>query len=105
MGDKICRRNIEAGGYRLNFHCPGCDDLHAVSEGWTWNGSLTAPTFSPSVLVRYYNGTDVEQVCHSHVVDGKMQFLNDCTHAQAGQTVEIPDWDGYLGMTGQDPPV
>jgi len=26
------------------------------------------------------------------VVDGRMQFLGDCTHALAGQTVDIPPW-------------
>lgn len=30
--------------------------------------------------------------CHSFVVDGQMQFLGDCTHALAGQTVPIPPW-------------
>ena len=31
-------------------------------------------------------------VCHSFVVNGQIQFLPDCTHALAGQTVPIPDW-------------
>jgi hypothetical protein len=31
-------------------------------------------------------------VCHSFVTDGKIQFLSDCTHALAGQTVALPDW-------------
>lgn len=26
--------------------------------------------------------------------DGRIQFLNDCTHALAGQTVDLPDWEG-----------
>lgn len=34
----------------------------------------------------------VSKRCHSFVVDGAMQFLGDCTHAQAGQTVPIPPW-------------
>ena len=28
-------------------------------------------------------------VCHSFVTDGKIQFLGDCTHELAGQTVEL----------------
>jgi hypothetical protein len=32
-----------------------------------------------------------ERVCHSFVTDGKIQFLGDCTHALAGQTVELPE--------------
>mgnify|MGYP007013250410 CR=1 FL=1 len=31
-------------------------------------------------------------VCHSFVVDGRMQMLGDCTHALAGQKVDIPPW-------------
>ena len=66
-------------------------------DGWTWNGSASKPTFQPSVLVTY-NGPDAGQgdappaVCHCFVVDGAMQFLSDCTHALAGQTVPIPPW-------------
>ena len=28
-------------------------------------------------------------VCHSFVSDGQWQFLGDCTHALAGQTVPV----------------
>lgn len=83
---------------------------------WTWNGSMERPTFSPSVLVTYdhmseagrarskafreqhgrhptheENPYDVHDVCHSFVTDGRIQFLNDCTHALAGQTVDLPE--------------
>lgn len=54
--------------YRIQFHCPGCNDEHGVRVTtppagyelrepspphpcWTWNGNLDLPTFSPSVLV------------------------------------------------------
>jgi hypothetical protein len=33
-------------------------------------------------------------VCHSFVTDGRIQFLGDCTHALAGQTVDLPEWTG-----------
>ncbi len=52
---------------------------------WGWNGSKDSPTFTPSLNVVGY--------CHSLVRDGMIQFLSDCTHKLAGQTVEIPDWD------------
>ena len=29
--------------------------------------------------------------CHSFVTDGKIQYLNDCTHEYAGQTIELED--------------
>ena len=29
--------------------------------------------------------------CHSFVTDGRIQFLADCTHPLAGQTVDLPE--------------
>ncbi|WP_241754456.1 hypothetical protein [Cupriavidus basilensis] len=31
-------------------------------------------------------------VCHSFVTDGRIQFLGDCTHALAGQTVPLAEF-------------
>ncbi len=94
---------------RLTWWCPGCDHAHSIQHGagsgprWGWNGNAEAPTFTPSVLVRWsepgpepwqfdHREHDVPKVCHSFVVDGQMQMLGDCTHALAGQTVPIPPW-------------
>lgn len=83
-----------------SFHCPGCDDVHAiptVGPGrpcWQFNGSLDAPTFSPSILRfegKCEDGTIVIPRCHSFVRDGRIQFLSDCGHALAGQTVDLPE--------------
>ena len=75
---------------------------------WTWNNDREKPTLSPSILVRSTVPiTDEERdrimagetfeprplVCHSYVTDGRIQFLSDCTHALAGQTVDLPDMD------------
>lgn len=100
-----------AEGGRVNFWCPACEDAHTITYGgpqtWTWNESTEAPTFTPSVKVGgtqwpkdspFFKpqhpdvapGKDI--VCHSFVTDGRIQFLGDCTHALAGQTVDIPDW-------------
>lgn len=77
------------------FHCPGCEGGHGVPvtgpRAWSWNGSLESPTLKPSIKVT--GGGDNPSVCHSFVTDGKIQFLADCTHKLAGQTVEIPDFD------------
>lgn len=51
---------------------------------WTWNGSTDKPTLKPSVLTTGHNFR-----CHSWINDGKVKFLNDCTHELAGQTVEL----------------
>lgn len=90
---------------------------------WGWNGNAERPTFTPSVLVTWTEPANIgnpeamqrdldearrrreageqnvkvpqaSKVCHSFVVDGQMQFLGDCTHALAGQTVPILPWPG-----------
>jgi hypothetical protein len=110
---------IEPGG--VQFRCPGCEQTHVVwvegaTQGpkWEWNGSLDRPTFSPSILVRsghYAPGQPPGRlcwctyearygkpapfkcvVCHSFVTEGRIQFLGDCTHALAGQTVLLPEF-------------
>jgi len=81
----------------LLYWCPGCKSGHKVSVDqpndtgscWTWNGSMERPTFRPSVLVHERPGG---HRCHSHVVDGQIQFLTDCTHALAGQTVPMEEF-------------
>ncbi len=30
-------------------------------------------------------------LCHSFVRDGRIEFLGDCTHKLAGQTIELPE--------------
>lgn len=62
----------------------------AGTPNWTWNGSTEAPTLKPSILTR--GGDDIDGkrvVCHSFVNDGKVQFLGDCSHSLAGQTVDL----------------
>lgn len=39
-------------------------------------------------------------VCHSFVVDGRIQFLGDCTHELVDKTVDIPDFDTVLLEVG-----
>lgn len=90
-------------GSAVVFKCPGCDDLHTVIvvrrpdqpdwPVWEWNGSLDRPTFHPSILL---NGraeciNPAVPRCHSFVRDGRIQFLDDCSHALAGKTVDLPE--------------
>ena len=86
----------DAEDYR--FWCPGCDGIHGIrakgqSPCWDFNGDLVKPTFSPSHLTGWH-GDDgkkfSEHRCHSFIKDGKIQFLNDCHHKLAGQTVDLP---------------
>lgn len=102
------------------FNCPGCKEYHSVrvkgdkSKGpvWGYNWNDEKPTFTPSLLVRFVSipdqpekdsngdyalGSDgrikgaKDEVCHSFIREGKIQFLNDCTHELAGKTVELTD--------------
>lgn len=81
------------------FRCPGCKHAHVVITRapkqpiWTVTGiKEDSPTVSPSVLV-WGGGPKNDSRCHSFIKAGKIQFLNDCTHELAGQTVEIPDFN------------
>lgn len=105
------RRAKRAGEDSVHFWCPGCDHAHGIStgpNGWTWNGDLEAPTFTPSVLVHPHRtliddtlegealtapaNVTMTPLCHSFVTDGRIQFLGDSTHELAGQTVDLPPW-------------
>lgn len=113
------RRIADADGslYGYSFWCPGCEETHQVRVGkpdrpcWGFNENLEAPTFTPSVLVttgHYMEGRRSGDSCycntpppddddwgwkcarcHIYVTDGRIQFLSDCTHALAGQTVPM----------------
>lgn len=92
--------NAGEGCRAFLFSCPGCGMSHVVyverppgdpKPKWQWNGSVDAPTLAPSVRVRW-RVRDDERVCHSFIVDGKIQYLADCTHGLAGQTVELDEW-------------
>lgn len=82
----------------LWFFCSGCDAPHSLNVGvgpgprWGYNNNPGAPTFTPSVLASWAEGA-TKKVCHSFVTDGRIQYLADCTHALAGQTVDLPDWE------------
>lgn len=97
LGRKL--RKLEGG--LVAFRCPGCNASHQVgieppaSLIWGFNGDGDAPTFTPSIFVNAPGRFHVASVpsCHSFVVDGRIQFLGDCTHALAGKTVDLPDWD------------
>jgi hypothetical protein len=107
-------RVANADGEHLGWmiQCPACQCGHLFGPGWTFNGDQERPTFTPSMLVRSghyapghkdgagcwctYNAEHPDQpapfvcsVCHSFVTDGRIQFLGDCTHAMAGQTVDL----------------
>jgi hypothetical protein len=103
-------RDWAGGGmFGFSFFCPGCDSAHSVNTnpgGWGFNGNIESPTFTPSVLVTHEAKPDCDErfmewrtarACHSFVTDGNIQFLSDCTHALAGQTVPLADFPENYG--------
>jgi hypothetical protein len=76
--------------------CPGCKMPHRVTARWSVTGPLSKPTFAPSVVHRW-TPPEGEQVCHCFVREGRIEFLADCTHALAGQTVPMTPWAGWGG--------
>ena len=95
---KVIKIENQKGIYA--FWCEGCQCSHfiAVADNdqnfpvWSFNGDMEKPTVSPSILVK---STDngVPTVCHSFIRNGKIQYLSDCTHKLAGQTVDLRDFD------------
>jgi len=106
---KVKQFNEKDGRISWVLTCPGCDQQHQIWTGngpgpaWQFNGDVESPTFSPSLLVRMGPKPDPVthlapkgapgQVCHSFIREGNIQFLSDCTHSLAGQTVELPEAD------------
>ncbi|MNT63780.1 hypothetical protein D3C72_2016250 [compost metagenome] len=64
---------------------------------WGFNGDLERPVLTPSVL-QNWESSKGRRCCHSFVgcngaQPGQITFLGDCTHALAGQTVDLPELD------------
>jgi hypothetical protein len=89
------------------WFCQGCDGLHPLPDGWTFNGNVDQPTFSPSF--RHWGnrfssydergvgvGEPIPWVCHYFVTDGKVAYCSDSTHKLAGQTIDMPDLPPHL---------
>ena len=88
-------RRIDGSSY-YSFTCPGCGGEHTFNAGagsphWDFNGSLSLPTFHPSMRVRS------SDVCHFFVTDGQIQFVGDSTHALSGKTVMLPELEDANG--------
>jgi hypothetical protein len=103
------KKHVEPDGTEsISFTCPGCAAGGGIqgyegpradhkvpvtgSKAWGFNGSIERPTLTPSILTSQRWGYEErDRVCHSFVTDGRIQFLGDCTHALAGQTVELAE--------------
>ncbi len=62
-------------------------------RGWTFNGNIERPTFSPSVketATFHANGHDYPYCNHFIITDGVVNYCQDCTHESAGKSYELP---------------
>lgn len=92
-------RIIEDG--RVAYYCTACKQHHMINISnpnlqpiWSFNGNYDKPTFNPSVLLtQEYKPESGKRtyVCHIFIVDGKIQYLNDCTHKLADQTINMDE--------------
>jgi hypothetical protein len=75
------------GHHMLPVITHGSRDKHSRSPVWTWNGDTEKVTLKPSI--RSQGGRDGKVVTHVWVNDGMVQFLGDCTHELANQTLPL----------------
>ena len=95
--DEKLERLVGQDGRRgVAFNCPGCGEYHVAqitgppgAPIWVFNGDYVLPTLSPSLLVRSHYAAGAPKVCHLFIRDGQIEFLGDCTHTLAGQTVPL----------------
>lgn len=105
--------------------CPACEQCHRLPDlGWTFNGDLQHPTFSPSfkhggrrTLMKegvwtgeWHRGPDgqpLDGTCHYIITDGKIQFCPDSWHNRS-DIVQMPlipphlDDSGFFARETQD---
>lgn len=105
MKKKICLPNPASAASlyhkEIGFHCPGCGCKHWVptagEKKWSFNGDVSRPTISPSIVVwseEFRDPDDASFVipatrCHLFVKEGRLEFLHDCTHHLKDQTVDM----------------
>ena len=74
------------------------------NRGWVFNGDYVEPTFSPSMNETWgrEGQTRIDLAADPHpnrnhcfIRAGHIEYLSDCTHSMAGQTVRIRPCDAY----------
>lgn len=112
---KVLRRAVD--GY---IHwCVACKEAHRLPDGWTFNGDLETPTFSPSFRhsgikietdengrwtgewILDAKGEPIPFVCHYILTNGIVNYCSDCTHDHAGKSVPIAELPPYFKDHGE----
>lgn len=110
-----CRTFENGGRTWIHFVCPATGEtvVIPISEpppittrfrplpAWSFDGNHDAPTLSPSVKQEWTFGDARERRCnHFFVRGGHVEYLGDCTHQHAGQTLPLADIDDEPDMSG-----
>ena len=95
------------------FHwCPACEEMHPLPDGWTFNGDVDRPSFSPSFkhggfctvnvegrwTGEWHLGADgkpLDGTCHYIITDGLIQFCPDSWHRRS-DIVAMPAIPRYV---------
>ena len=114
MKNKLIKNSdLRIGISDYSFYCQGCKCHHGVwikkenyaGPVWDFNNDIKNPTFYPSIKVEWIyceydqitsmpiQSTRKIMICHSFITNGKIQYLSDCTHKLAGQTIDLSDED------------
>ena len=82
--------------------CPACGVNHSipVGRGWTFNGDLDRPTFSPSIRITSTRARNAQELvhpvsytaCHYLIAGGIIFFCADSLR-MANQSVPLPDFE------------
>jgi len=88
---------VKFAGTHYKIWCPACNEPHIFvvnptnPDAWGFNNNMNNPTVEGSIKVSGFEYSKIT-ICHSHIKDGMIQFLKDCTHELRNKTVELPDY-------------
>lgn len=79
--------------------CPACNEIHRYAVGepfnngakWKYDEKHESPTLTPSMNIVVGPDDDGRRfICHYWIKAGRIEYLQDCTHALRGLTVPLP---------------
>jgi len=76
---------------QFHFFCPACREVHTFDSTFRFNGDFKKPTISPAILFTGYKNNERVR-CHCLITDGKIRYLQDCSHLKRGKVIELKDF-------------